>query len=48
MYQLYQSYRRQMDAAAADQNVKPPDFADLRAEINRVGTTLIKMMEVSR
>ena len=48
MYQMYQSYRRQMEAAAADQSVKPPDFADMRAEVNRVGTTLIKMMEVSR
>ena len=40
--------RRVMDAAAADPNLKSPDFADLRAEVNRVGTTLIKMMEVSR
>jgi hypothetical protein len=48
MYQMYQSYRRQMDASATDPNVRPPEFADLRAEANRVGTTLIKMMEVSR
>jgi hypothetical protein len=48
MYQMYQAYKKRLDDSARDVDTKPPDFADLRAEVNRIGTTLIKMMEVSR
>ncbi len=48
LYQMYLSYRKQIDTATPDNGIKPPEFADMRAEVNRVGTTLIKLMEVSR
>ena len=48
LYQMYLSYLRQMAASAMNEGVKQPEFPDLRMEINRVGTTLIKLMEVSR
>jgi hypothetical protein len=48
LYQMYLSYKKQMDRSATDADVKPPDFAEMRAEVNRVGTTLIRLMEVSR
>lgn len=48
MYQMYQSYKKRLEDSAKDPDIKPPDFADLCAEVNRIGTTLIKMMEVSR
>ena len=48
LYQMYLPYLRQMAASATNEGVKQPEFPDLRMEINRVGTTLIKLMEVSR
>jgi hypothetical protein len=48
LYQMYLSYMRQMAASATNDGVRQPEFPDLRREINRVGTTLIKLMEVSR
>src|SRR5262249_917109 len=49
LYQMYLSYRAQMEASAKDPDViNPPDFGDLRSEVNRVGKTLVKLMEVSR
>jgi hypothetical protein len=48
LYQMYLSYRRQMDASSINESAKIPEFSDLRSEINRVGTTLMKLMEVSR
>jgi hypothetical protein len=48
LYQMYGDYRKKLEASATDDGIKPPTPEDLRNEINRVGTTLAKLMEVSR
>jgi hypothetical protein len=47
LYQMYGEYKRRQQLAAADSEVRAPDEGEMRAEINRVGTTLMKLMEVS-
>jgi hypothetical protein len=47
LYQMYGEYKRRQEAAVVDEAVKVPDELELRGEINRVGTTLMKLMEVS-
>jgi hypothetical protein len=48
LYQMYLPYVRQMEASATNEGVRRPEFPDLQKEINRVGRTLIKLMEVPR
>jgi hypothetical protein len=48
LYQMYGDYRKMMDASGTDEGIKPPTPEELRNEVNRVGTTLAKLMEVSR
>lgn len=48
LYQLYGFKRRQMDAQADNENIHIPGDDELREEIQRVATTLIRLMEISR
>jgi hypothetical protein len=48
LWQLYGQYRRRVEANVLDQTVTVPTPEDLRENINMVGVTVIKMMEVSR
>jgi hypothetical protein len=47
LYQMYGEYKRRQKASAVDPEVRAPDEMEMRAEINRVGTTLMRLMEVS-
>jgi hypothetical protein len=47
LYQMYGEQKRRQKASAVDPEVRPPDEMEMRAEINRVGTTLMRLMEVS-
>jgi hypothetical protein len=46
LWQMYGEFKRKSDLN--DENVRPPSPEEQRAEINRVGTTIMKVMEVSR
>jgi hypothetical protein len=48
LYQMYRFSKTQLEAQLADDSVHVPTDEDLRLEITRVATTLIKLMEVSR
>ena len=48
LWQMYGQYRRREDANALDPSITVPSPEDLREQINLVGVTLIRMMEVSR
>lgn len=47
LYQMYGQYKKRMEAQTADDNSHLPSEQELQAEINRVGTTIMKLMEVS-
>jgi hypothetical protein len=48
LYQMYTYTKSQRDAQNGDDAHRIPEDDELRSEINRVGTTLLKIMEVSR
>jgi hypothetical protein len=48
LYQMYEFQRSQRDASSTDPDIHIPDDRDLRLEIQRVATTLLRLMEVSR
>jgi hypothetical protein len=48
LYQMFVEYKRKLDAAAKDPEIKVPSTEDMRGEINRVGTSLVRIMELSR
>lgn len=48
LWQMYGEYRRRSEAPAVDEGTPAPTSETQRAEINRVGTTIMKIMEVSR
>jgi hypothetical protein len=47
LYLMYGEYKRQQQRAAIDPEARAPEEGEMRAEINRVGTTLMRLMEVS-
>ncbi len=48
LYQMYSEYRAKLEAAADDPTTKIPTAEEMRGEINRVGTSLVRIMELSR
>lgn len=48
LYQMYGQYRKAMDVRPTDETIKPPSEPDMQAEINRVGTTIMKLMDVGQ
>jgi hypothetical protein len=48
LYQIYVEYKRRLEAAANDPEIKVPSPEEMRGEINRVGTSLVRIMELSR
>lgn len=44
---MYENYRAQQQAIKRGEDVHEPTSAEMNGEINRVATTLVKMMEVS-
>jgi hypothetical protein len=48
LYQMYQYTKEQGEAQKQDEDIRVPEEGDLRSEINRVATTLIRLTEVSR
>ena len=48
LYQMYSEYRARLEEAGADTTVKVPSVEEMRGEINRVGTSLVRIMEISR
>jgi hypothetical protein len=47
LYRMYMDYRGLQDASKGDSSVEIPRFSQLKAEVNRVSVTLLKMMEVA-
>ena len=47
LYQMYSEYRARLEEAGADTTVKVPSVEEMRGEINRVGTSLVRIMEIS-
>ena len=45
LYQMYGEYKKAMDAKPTDDSIKPPSEQEMQAEINRVGTTIMKLMD---
>jgi hypothetical protein len=48
LYQMYRFRRSRLEAQATDESLRVPGEEEMRLEIGRVATTLIKLMEVSR
>ncbi|MGD0058417.1 MAG: hypothetical protein ABSD58_03275 [Verrucomicrobiia bacterium] len=48
LYQMYRYLKSQRDAREQDDKIREPEDSELRAEINRVASTIIMLMEVSR
>src|SRR5262249_50273822 len=48
LYQIYVEDKRKLEAARQDPELKIPSAEDMRGEINRVGTSLVRIMELSR
>jgi len=47
LYQMYEYQRQRRDAPSDDENGRAPTDDELRAEINRVAATLIRLMQVT-
>jgi hypothetical protein len=47
LYQMYQYQKQCRDMAAEDEEVRVPQDAELRSEVNRVAATLVRLMQVS-
>jgi len=45
LYQMYGEYKKAMDAKPTNDSIKPPSEQEMQAEINRVGTTIMKLMD---
>ena len=45
LYQMYSEYRAKLEAAADDPTTKIPTAEEMRGEINRVGTSLVRIMD---
>jgi len=48
LYQMYRFKRARVEAKLADDSLRVPGEEEMRLEISRVATTLIKLMEISR
>jgi hypothetical protein len=48
LYQMYRYLKVQRDAHEQDEKNREPEDSELRAEINRVASTIVMLMEVSR
>jgi hypothetical protein len=48
LYQMYLNVKQRREDQLEDENVHVPDDAELRSEIDRVASTLIRLMEVSQ
>ena len=48
LYQMYRFKRSRLEAQSADESLRVPGEDEMRLEIARVATTLIRLMEVSR
>ena len=48
LWQMYGEFRRRTEAPTSEEDTPSPTNETQRAEINRVGTTIMKVMEVSR
>jgi hypothetical protein len=42
---MYGEYKKAMHAKPTDDSIKPPSDQEMQAEINRVGTTIMKLMD---
>ena len=47
LYQMYEYQKQRRDAPGEDENGHVPTDDELRAEINRVAATLIRLMQVT-
>ncbi len=47
LYQMYRSLKVKGESQTSDESVRVPDDTELQDEINRVSTTLIKLMQVA-
>ena len=48
LWQMYGEFRRRTETPTSEEDTPSPTNETQRAEINRVGTTIMKVMEVSR
>jgi hypothetical protein len=48
LYQMYGQFKKRSEAKSEDESVRPPTEQEMQAEINRVGTTIMKVMELSQ
>jgi hypothetical protein len=45
---MYGQFNKISKSKSDDESVRPPTEQEMQAEINRVGTTIMKVMEVSQ
>ncbi len=48
LYQMYGQFKKSSEAKSEDESARPPNEREMEAEINRVGTTIMKVMELSQ
>jgi hypothetical protein len=48
LYQIYGQFKKSSEAKSEDESARAPTEREMQAEINRVGTTIMKVMELSQ